>query len=108
MSDTTSTVQPYYRYPVEKVLQALETNAKTGLTKSEVAKRLQKYGPNELEKEKGESIWEKIKEQFSDLLVRILLLAAVISFVISLYGKSFKLFELIETSFFEFQIVNFQ
>lgn len=38
---------------------------------------------NELEKEEKESIWEKIKEQFSDNLVRILLLAAFISFVIS-------------------------
>lgn len=42
-----------------------------------------KYGANELEKEEKESIWEKIKEQFEDNLVRILLLAAVISFVIS-------------------------
>ena len=42
-----------------------------------------KYGPNELEKEEKESIWEKIKEQFEDNLVRMLLLAAVISFVIS-------------------------
>lgn len=42
-----------------------------------------KYGANELEKEEKESIWEKIKEQFSDNLVRILLGAALISFVIS-------------------------
>lgn len=54
-----------------------------GLSNNEAKSRLAKYGTNELEKEEKESIWEKIKEQFEDNLVRILLLAAVISFVIS-------------------------
>jgi magnesium-transporting ATPase (P-type) len=48
---------------------------------------LQKYGPNQLEKEEEESLFEKIKEQFEDLLVRILLLAAIVSFVIAITGK---------------------
>lgn len=46
-----------------------------------------KYGTNELEKEEKESIWEKIKEQFEDNLVRMLLLAAVVSFVISQFEQ---------------------
>lgn len=53
------------------------------MTAKEAEARLEKYGPNDLEKEEKESIWEKIKEQFEDGLVRILLLAAVISFVVS-------------------------
>ena len=36
--------------------------------------------------EEGESLWSKIKEQFEDILVRILLGAAVISFITSYYG----------------------
>lgn len=40
---------------------------------------------NELAKEEKESIWEKIKEQFSETLVRILLASAVISYVISCF-----------------------
>ena len=43
----------------------------------------EKYGLNELEKEEEESLWEKIKEQFEDLLARILLVAATISFIIA-------------------------
>jgi len=39
-----------------------------------------------LEKEEETSLWERIIEQFEDLLVRILLLAATISFVIALTG----------------------
>jgi P-type Ca2+ transporter type 2C len=65
----------------------LKTNLKTGLTKDEAARRLEEYGPNQLDKEEEESLWDKIKESFEDLLVRILLLAAVISFVIALAGK---------------------
>ena len=36
---------------------------------------------SELPAEEGKSIWELILEQFDDLLVKILLLAAIISFV---------------------------
>lgn len=54
------------------------------MTDAEAKKRLETYGPNELEKKEKESIWSKIKEQFEDLLVRILLAAAVISFLIAL------------------------
>lgn len=58
-----------------------------GLSSEEAESRLQKYGTNELEKEEAEGIWEKIKEQFEDILVRMLLLAAVISFVISQFEE---------------------
>jgi len=42
---------------------------------------------NELAEPEKESIFEKIKEQFEDKLVRILLLSAIISFVVSYFGK---------------------
>ena len=36
---------------------------------------------SELPAEEGKSLWELVLEQFDDLLVKILLLAAIISFV---------------------------
>lgn len=69
-----------------EVLVKLTTNQATGLTTTEAQARLEKYGPNELEDEEKESIWDKIKESLEDLLARILLLAAFISFVIALLG----------------------
>jgi P-type Ca2+ transporter type 2C len=68
-------------------VKEIKTDLKTGLTQKEAESRLQKYGPNQLEKEEEESLFEKIKEQFEDLLVRILLLAAIVSFVIAVTGK---------------------
>ena len=50
-------------------------------------KRLEEYGPNELEAEPEKSLWERIVEQFEDVLVRILLASATISFVIAITGK---------------------
>lgn len=86
MSQPESTIA-YHAISGEEALKKLETNINSGLTRAEAATRLQKYGTNELDKKEGESIWDKIKEQFGDLLVRILLLAAIISFVVSLFGN---------------------
>ncbi|KAK4408877.1 Calcium-transporting ATPase 4, endoplasmic reticulum-type [Sesamum angolense] len=56
-----------------------------GLSGDEVEKRRQIYGLNELEKHDGPSIFRLILDQFNDTLVRILLVAAVISFVLAWY-----------------------
>lgn len=77
----------YHKKTVEDVVKGLNTNLKTGLTTKQAEELLQKYGHNQLEKEEEESLWEKIKESFEDTLVRILLLAAVISFIFALTGK---------------------
>ncbi|KAF3442050.1 hypothetical protein FNV43_RR15966 [Rhamnella rubrinervis] len=60
-------------------------SVKSGLTSEEVEKLRDKYGYNELEKHDGPSIWSLVLEQFNDTLVRILLAAAVISFVLAWY-----------------------
>ena len=61
----------------------------SGYTDAEVESLRKIHGLNELEEEEGESIWEKITEQFQDTLVRILLLAAVVSFVIALTDSKY-------------------
>uniref|UniRef100_H2SSD0 Calcium-transporting ATPase n=1 Tax=Takifugu rubripes TaxID=31033 RepID=H2SSD0_TAKRU len=55
----------------------------TGLSPEQVKKNLSKYGFNG----EGKSIWELVMEQFEDLLVRILLLAACISFVLAMFEE---------------------
>ncbi|XP_058868459.1 sarcoplasmic/endoplasmic reticulum calcium ATPase 1 isoform X2 [Acipenser ruthenus] len=72
---------------VEECLAYFGVNEKAGLTTEQVKKNMEKYGPNELPAEEGKTIWELVVEQFEDLLVRILLLAACISFVLALFEE---------------------
>jgi len=58
-----------------------------GLSPDQVKKNLDKYGPNELPAEEGKTLWQLVLEQFDDLLVKILLLAAVISFVLAFFEE---------------------
>lgn len=77
----------FHKMTCGQVLDALGSDITTGLSSTEAQNRLTQYGTNELEKEEAEGIWEKIKEQFEDILVRMLLMAAVISFVISQFEE---------------------
>ncbi|XP_041095454.1 sarcoplasmic/endoplasmic reticulum calcium ATPase 1-like isoform X2 [Polyodon spathula] len=72
---------------VEECLAYFGVNEKAGLAPDQVKKNMEKYGPNELPAEEGKTIWELVVEQFEDLLVRILLLAACISFVLALFEE---------------------
>ncbi|XP_044158669.1 sarcoplasmic/endoplasmic reticulum calcium ATPase 1 isoform X2 [Bufo gargarizans] len=71
----------------EECLAYFGVDENTGLSPEQVKKNFDKFGPNELPAEEGKSIWELVAEQFEDLLVRILLLAAVISFVLAWFEE---------------------
>ncbi|KAI7798000.1 sarcoplasmic/endoplasmic reticulum calcium ATPase 2 [Triplophysa rosa] len=72
---------------VDEVYSYFGVNESTGLTLEQVKRQRDKWGPNELPAEEGKSIWELVIEQFEDLLVRILLLAACISFVLAWFEE---------------------
>ena len=65
----------------EQVLQTLKTD-KNGLKKKQVERRLETFGPNKLKEKKGYSVFSLLIEQFTDILVLILLLAGGFSFFI--------------------------
>uniref|UniRef100_A0AAR2KHP3 Calcium-transporting ATPase n=1 Tax=Pygocentrus nattereri TaxID=42514 RepID=A0AAR2KHP3_PYGNA len=71
----------------EEVVAFFGVHETSGLTPDQVKKNLAKYGHNELPAEEGKSLWELVIEQFEDLLVRILLLAACISFVLAWFEE---------------------
>ena len=52
----------------------------TGLLPTEVLANRRKFGVNELEMKKPESLWKKFLRQFTDLLVIILLFAGLLAF----------------------------
>ncbi|KAM7139874.1 sarcoplasmic/endoplasmic reticulum calcium ATPase 3 isoform 2-T2 [Macrochelys suwanniensis] len=73
--------------PAAAVLQRFGVRESCGLSPEQVRRSRDKYGPNELPAEEGKSLWELVLEQFEDLLVRILLLAAFVSFILAWFEE---------------------
>ena len=67
-----------YEQGIEEVCSRYRTSH-LGLSEEEAIKRLEQYGPNQLLEEKEESVFMVFISQFKDLLVLILIAAAVIS-----------------------------
>jgi Ca2+-transporting ATPase len=65
----------------EEALKELNS-AETGLSKAEAEKRLAEFGPNELKKEEGTSPIKMFFEQFTDILMIILLIATALSLAV--------------------------
>lgn len=67
----------------EEVLKKLETDRRNGLGQEEVRIRQQKYGRNKLKDKPKESILVKFMKQFNDFMIIILIIASIVSAVIS-------------------------
>lgn len=74
---------PAWARPVDDCLTYYGVNKSEGLSEENVLTQREKYGWNELEKEPGKPMWKLVLEQFDDALVKILLAAAVVSFVLA-------------------------
>ena len=70
----------------EEVLKSLSSNAERGLTSSQVAELQGKFGPNKLSEGKKKTNLQRFLEQFKDVMIIILLLAAAVSFVVACFG----------------------
>lgn len=72
-------MKAYYRESKEEVLKQLGANEQQGLTSKAAQEKLAQVGPNALVEGKKKSVVEVFLEQFKDLMVIILIVAAVIS-----------------------------
>lgn len=71
-------MKEWYRCEPKEVLRELQTGEK-GLTEAQVQERRKRYGENRLRESKRKPAWAVFLEQFKDLLVMILIGAALIS-----------------------------
>ena len=78
--------EPYFTYDIPYITKQLNTNIETGLTTEEAKKRLEIYGPNELISKPPIPKWKVFLAQFKDILVIILIVAALISLVVESIG----------------------
>ncbi len=74
----------FYREKVEDVLKYFLTS-KTGLTKSEAKRRLEKYGENIIEGKKRRSKIKIFFDQFKNFMVILLLVVGILSFFYALF-----------------------
>ena len=80
-----STRQPqldWHALTPEETLHQLATPPDSGLTSDEAARRLESYGPNQLEEAPGITFWQMLFDQFNNFVVILLIVAAVISAVL--------------------------
>ena len=70
---------------VKETLKEFNVDPATGLSEKEAEKRLQKYGPNELQEQKGKTIPQLFLEQLKDALIYVLLGASVITLFMGEY-----------------------
>jgi P-type Ca2+ transporter type 2C len=69
----------WYQQSITDVLEKLNTNQETGLTETAVKQLLAEIGPNELVDKGIKSPWLILLDQFKDLMVLILIFAAIVS-----------------------------
>ncbi|MFX1387080.1 MAG: cation-translocating P-type ATPase [Promethearchaeota archaeon] len=72
----------------EKVVDAFNTSIEKGLTESAALKRLEKFGKNELIKEKGKTALQILISQFKDFLIYLLFFAIAISVIIGFWEST--------------------
>jgi Ca2+-transporting ATPase len=68
-----------------EIVQALKTSPNQGLSEEEARRRLEQFGPNELEEAAKPSLFQLIFEQFNNFIVIVLIVAALIAAILSDY-----------------------
>ena len=73
----------YHSQSGETVVKELDVDLKTGLSEEQVVERRAKFGPNKLADKKKKNMFVRFLEQFKDVMIIILIIAAIISFVVA-------------------------
>jgi len=79
----------WHTVAIDKTLQQLSSNKDAGLSSQQVSERLQQYGPNELEETGGRSPWSIFVDQFTNIMLLMLMGVAVISAVLDIRSNTF-------------------
>lgn len=73
----------WYTLKKDECLKRLRTNDKIGLSKTEIERKRKEFGKNILSEKAKENILKKFLNQFNDFMIIILIIASIISAVIS-------------------------
>ncbi|MEO0537986.1 MAG: cation-translocating P-type ATPase [Cyanobacteria bacterium P01_A01_bin.123] len=69
---------------VDEALSLLQSDCDRGLNTKQVAQRQQQYGPNEIQATAGRSSWRILLDQFTNIMLLMLIAVALVSGVLSI------------------------
>ncbi|MEG4227322.1 cation-translocating P-type ATPase [Microcoleus sp. N9_B2] len=79
----------WHTVAIDQTLKQLSSNKDAGLSSQQVSERLQQYGPNELEETGGRSPWSIFVDQFTNIMLLMLMGVAVISGFLDIRSNTF-------------------
>lgn len=82
---------PWQACTIEETLAQLNTNPDTGLSSNQVAENLEHYGPNELVEQAGRSSWQILLDQFTNIMLILLIVVALVSGILDFMDLQKKL-----------------
>jgi Ca2+-transporting ATPase len=89
-SDSTlAPLKTWHTLSAEKALQILDTDSEAGLTSEQVTQRQEQYGLNELKEAPGRSTLEILWDQFTNIMLVMLIAVAIVSAVIDFRKGNF-------------------
>ena len=95
----------YHSKDKADVLKELNSDAEKGLSSGQVAALREKFGENKLAEKKKKSLAVRFLEQFKDVMIIILLIAAVISFAMTFLQDEIQTIDFLEPVLIVFIVV---
>ena len=95
----------YHSKDKADVLKELNSDAEKGLSSGQVAALREKFGENKLDEKKKKSLAVRFLEQFKDVMIIILLIAAVISFAMTFLQDEIQTIDFLEPVLIVFIVV---
>ncbi|MEY3329007.1 MAG: hypothetical protein RLZZ115_1890 [Cyanobacteriota bacterium] len=86
---TLERLKTWHTLSADQALQILDTDSETGLTSEQVTQRQQQYGLNELKETPGRSTLEILWDQFTNIMLVMLIAVAIVSAVIDFRKGNF-------------------
>ncbi len=77
----------FHRLTIDDILKSTGTSLSSGLSRLDVEQRLARYGRNELEGKAPRPAWRKFLDQFTNILVALLIVAAAVSAALWFYER---------------------
>lgn len=79
----------WHTVAIDKTLKELSSNKDAGLSGQQVSERQQQYGPNELQETGGRSPWSIFIDQFTNIMLLMLMGVAIISGFLDIKSNTF-------------------